>query len=199
MRRLIIPLALFLTLPSIALADKQDPSKTNLPVDAKLIAKKTTFKMDIDGAELKKLLEAAKESGKSPPPPVVEMTLELRNRTQKDVQIWIGGDPVQMNFELKGPGVVTHKPMLFFTADFRGPKPMTLEPGKSYSIPIKALVGGFRGASEYVYWTEAGEYTLTAHFKTGVSPAPEGAKADESGFAPVTVKSDTIKIKVEGK
>jgi hypothetical protein len=181
------------------LADKDDPSKSNLPVEIKLVAKNTTFKLAGDSKDLRKQLEAAKENGRYPMPPVVDMVLEIRNRSDKGVQVWIGGDPVQTTFTLKGPGAVTAKPNLAFTAIFIGPRPMKIEAGKTHSIPIAKLSGGFRGASEFSYWTEAGDYTLAASFVTGVSPAPEGLKADESGFAKVTIKSNPIKIKVEEK
>jgi hypothetical protein len=199
MSRLLLVPALLLPLQPAAAEDKKDPSKSNLPVELKLNLKKTTFKLEVDGKELKKQIEAAKESGRPPAPPVIDATLEVVNRSDKEVQVWHKGDPVVISFELKGPGVVTHKPMLFFTADFRGPEAVKVAPGKSYSIPVTSLVGGFRGASEYTYWAEPGDYELTAILKTGISPAPEGLKKDESGFAPVPIRSGTVKLKVEGK
>jgi hypothetical protein len=198
MRSLLTILSALLIVPA-ALGDKPDPSKSSVPVDIKLVAKKTTFKLPGDSKELKKQLDGAKESGRYPAPPVVDLVLEIRNRSDKDVQVWIGGDPVQTNFELKGPGAVTAKPNLAFTAIFIGPRPVKIEAGKSHAIPIAKLSGGFRGASEYSYWTEAGDYSLAASFVTGISPAPEGLKADESGFAKVTLKSEPIKIKVVEK
>ena len=89
--------------------------------------------------------------------------------------------------------------MRFFTADFRAPVAVKIEAGKTQAIPLARLAGGFRGASEYAYWTEPGEYTLVVKYVTAVSPAPEGLKADESGFARVTLPSEAIKIKVEEK
>src|SRR5207248_4875930 len=127
-------------------------------------------------------------------PPAFEMALEVRNRSQKDVQVWHKGDPVSVTFELKGPGAVTVKPRLAFTTIFHIPEAVKLEPGKSLTLPLKGLIGGFRSASEYTYWTEAGEYTLTAKLNTGISPAPEGLKPLEDGFARVSIPSDSIKI-----
>jgi hypothetical protein len=196
---------LSLVLPALLFAhsafadDKKDPSKSNLPIEVKLVLKKTDYKLDADSKQLKTALEAAKKGGKAPPPPAIEGTLEIRNRSDKEVKYWSGGDPVQIQFELKGPAAVTFTPLLAFTSDFRIPVEATLAPGKSASIPLKSLTGGFRNASEYTYWTEQGEYTLTVKFKTGISPAPEGLKPDESGFAQVTIPSDSVKVKVEGK
>jgi len=198
LRHLSLPLLALLALPAFA-EDKPDPTKSNIPVDAKLSVKTTKFKLDLTADELKKQLKAAEKTGRYPMPPAFEMTLELRNVSKQDVQVWHKGDPVFVSFELKGPGAVTHKPLLAFTSDFRVPTAVKLEPGKSLTIPLKGLIGGFRNASEYTYWTEPGEYTLTAKLKTGISPAPEGLKAQEDGFAPVTIPSDSIKITVEGK
>ena len=49
------------------------------------------------------------------------------------------------------------------------------------------------------YWTEPGEYTLTASLKSGISPAPKDSKDTRDGFGVVTFTTEPIKIKVEGK
>ena len=64
---------------------------------------------------------------------------------------------------------------------------------------VKNLVSGFRSASKYAYWTEAGEYELVAKLKTGMSPAPKDAKEGGEGFGLVTVTSAPLKITVEEK
>jgi hypothetical protein len=46
------------------------------------------------------------------------------------------------------------------------------------------------------YWTEPGDYTLVATYKTAVSPVPEGAKDNGKGFGPVTIISAPVKLKV---
>jgi hypothetical protein len=129
----------------------------------------------------------------------VDLVIEIKNTTDKDVQFWVSGDPVHVNLQLKGPGAVTVKPPIAFTREFRLPRPMTLKAGKSHSIPVAQLRYGHRGASEYAYWTEPGEYTLTATFNTGISPAPANVKPQADGFGRVILTSEPIKIKVEGK
>jgi hypothetical protein len=95
---------------------------------------------------------------------------------------------------------VSIEPLLAFTADFRVPKTITLAAGKSYAFPaIKSLSNGFRGQARKTYWTEAGEYALSATYTTAVSPAPKGAKKVEEGFGQVTVTGAPVKIKVEAK
>ena len=180
--------------------DKDKPAKP--PVTAKLIANKGTYTLDLDGMtpeQFRAALKDAEKSGKYPKPPAVDLKLELTNTSDKEVQIWQSGDPVQLRLELKGKGAVSARPLLAFTREFRVPRAMTLAPGKSHTIAIKSLQFGFRGVAERAYWTEAGEYTLTARFQTGISPPPPDSKAGRDGFAPITLTSEPIKIKVEAK
>src|SRR5262249_7635516 len=147
-------------------------------VTAKLVAKTTTYKLDLGGMtadEYKKAIKDGEKSGKTPASPKVEMSLELTNTSDKEVKIWIGGDPTQVSLDLKGPGAVSVMPPRFFRREFRAPKAVTLGPGKSETIPINSLSYGFRGASADAYWTEPGEYTLTASYVTAISPAPKGS------------------------
>ena len=179
-----------------------DAKPGDLPIKAKLVAKTTTFTLDLGGKtaeEFRKLLKDGEKTGKLPMAPVVEIELELTNTSAKDVVFWKNGDPVSLTLELKGTGAVSVKPMLAFTANFAVPSPMVLAAGKTYTIKIGSLRYGFRGIAESAYWTEPGEYTLKAGFVTAVNPAPEGTKPDREGFGKVTLTSEPIKIKVEKK
>jgi hypothetical protein len=80
---------------------------------------------------------------------------------------------------------------------------VTLAPGKTWRLPITSLTYGTHGVAKFVSWrtcwAQAGEYTLTATYKTAVAPAPKGAKptrwADfDGGF--VTVTTAPVKLKV---
>src|SRR5262249_47293082 len=144
-------------------------------------------------------LEEAKKTNRYPEPPAVNLVLEITNRSHKDVEFWFGGDPVQVNLELKGPGAVSVAPNIIMTREFRIPKPMALAPGQTYKVPVKQLRYGLRGVTGQAYWTEPGEYTLTATFSTGLKPPPKGVKAEEDGFAGVLLTSEPVKIKVKGK
>jgi len=129
----------------------------------------------------------------------VDLVLEIKNTSDKPVTVWISGDPVVVELTLKGKGAVNVMPELAFTQEFRFPKPVEIAPGKTHAIPVKTLVSGFRGASKYSYWSEAGEYELVAKFKTGMSPAPKDAKDGGDGFGNVSVTSAPLKIVVEEK
>jgi hypothetical protein len=170
-------------------------------VTAKLVAKKTTYTLDLDGKtadDFRKLLKDEKARTR-PAAPAVELTLVLTNESKKDVKIWVGGDATSLNLELKGPGAVSITAQQAFTREFRGPKVLELAAGKTHEIPIAALQYGFRGVAMRAYWTEPGEYTLAASFSTAINPAPDGVKADTEGFGRVAVSAEPIKITVEAK
>ena len=76
---------------------------------------------------------------------------------------------------------------------------MAIAPGKSLTYPLTALQYGDRGSHERAYWTQEGEYTLTARYQTAVAPVPNGAEAltgNFDGFGRVTLTSNTVKLKV---
>ena len=187
-------LAVALCTPGRADEGKKDPSKSNLPLRLKLVNKGETYKA-LEG--VKKQLDDAKTTGRYPAAPSVNMALEITNTSTKEVEFWVGGDPVTLALELKGPGAVSAATQRFFTRIFIAPKPMKLAAGKTHTIPLTKLQYGFRGVASSAYWTEPGEYTLAASFNTTLKPAPEGAKPDAQGFARVTLKSEPVKIKVE--
>jgi hypothetical protein len=127
------------------------------------------------------------------------MALELTNTSDKDVQVWISGSPVTLTLDLKGPGAVKVTPRQAFPAIFILPKPLTLAPGKSHTLPIASLSYGRRGVEHRAYWTEPGDYTLQASLVTGLNPPLKGVEPDKNGFGKATLTSEPIKIKIKAK
>lgn len=189
-------LALALAVAPGASADDKKPTS---PLVLKLVAKTDTYKFDGGGktpAEFKKLLEdiAAQQKGGKiaapPKPPTVDLVLRIENPTKDDVTIFIGGDVNVATLELTGgTGVVTAPAAVALTADFKLPKAVKLEAGKSYDIPVKQLSDGLRGVSRNVYWTGPGEYKLAARYQL----------ATEDGGKSTELKSEPIKITVTEK
>ena len=134
-----------------------------------------------------------------PRPPAVDLAVEIKNTSDKPVKVWAKGDPVVLTLTLKGKGAVNIDPPLAFTQEFRIPEAVEIAPGKTHTIPVKSLTSGFRGRRTTRYWTEPGEYELVATLKTGVSPAPKGAKEGMDGFGLVTLTSAPFKLTVEEK
>jgi hypothetical protein len=123
----------------------------------------------------------------------------VKNTGDKSLKVWTKGDPVVLTLELKGDGAVNVPSGLAFTLEYRSPSAVEVPAGKTVEFPVKALSSGHRGAERYSYWTASGEYDLVATLKTGVSPAPVGAKDAGDGFGQVTLTSAPLKIKVEAK
>lgn len=210
MNRMIRGLGLFaaMMVASLGLAQekkaegpKAEPKGT--PLELSISAKKSEYGLDTGGltpAEYKKQVEQAlspKSRLRPPPPPKVDLTVELKNTGDKPVQVWHRGDPVVLELDLKGKGAVNGMPPVAMTLEFRLPEAVELAPGKTISFPVKSLTSGFRGMSKYSYWTMPGEYQLIAKLKTGMQPAPKGAK-EMDGFGVVTLTSAPHKLTVTG-
>ncbi|MBX9581768.1 MAG: lamin tail domain-containing protein [Gemmataceae bacterium] len=179
---------------------KADPKGT--PLELTITGKKTTYPLDLGGLTAdgyKKMVGAAGKAGKMPNPPEVDLAVEIKNTSDQPVTVWVKGDPFDLSLGLKGKGAVNAAPPLASTLEFRIPEGVELAPGKTHSIPVKNLMSGFRGRSKYAYWTTAGEYELVATLKTGMSPAPKGAKDAGEGFGEVKLTSAPFKLTVEDK
>jgi len=181
-------------------ADKPKADPEGTPLELSITGKAVKYTIDTGGLssdDYKKKLEGAK--GRPPAAPTVDLAIEIKNTSDKPVKVWSAGDPVMLELELKGKGALTLNPNLAFTREFRSPTAAEIAPGKSLSIPIKSLTSGFRGASKFTYWTAPGEYELVAKFKTGMNPAPKGAKDAGDGFGQVTLTSAPFKLTVDEK
>ncbi len=176
--------------------------KPSLPITAELSGE-TKYVLDLGGQTAEEFEKALKpEKNKFPvlpKPPKVDLKLTLKNTSDKFVKIYSTGDPVMIDLMLTGKGAVSAKPNLAMTMEYRMPKAVTLEVGKTLEIPVTSLASGKRGMSLYSYWTKAGDYELTATFKTGLNPAPKDAKAGADGFAMVSIESKALKIEVTEK
>jgi hypothetical protein len=178
---------------------KTDPA--GVALEAKLVAKKKTYKLDLGGLTLEEFQKGLKEAtpGRFPAAPAVDLVLEIKNTGKKDVEIWVAGDPVILKLDLKGKGAKSMAVYDAFDSILFLPRSVKLAPGKSHSMPIKSLQFGFRSIAKRAYWTKAGEYKLTAGLVTAVSPAPKGIKANPDGFGKVTVTSSPLTLTVKDK
>jgi hypothetical protein len=162
---------------------RAEDKKADSPITLKLVAKTDKYKFDPE------LLAKVKKGEKTPPALAVDLVLVFTNTSKSDVTIPVGGDDVVYTFELTGgAGTETRPSGLAFTREFRGSKPVTLAPGKTYEIPVTRLSDGLRGASRNLYWTGPGEYELSVTY--GPRPTPGGA-------AGTSYKSEPVKITVE--
>jgi hypothetical protein len=167
------------------------------PLELQLISKKDAYAWDAGGLtpkELQQQLEKIQEDMKNkkfnlkpPPAPNVDLVLKIVNTSKDEITVYYGGDPNMWTFELKGPGVVTLTNPIALTTEFRMPKGRTLKAGEAIEIPVNKLLDGIRGVGRLVYWTEPGEYTLSASYQL----------SDAKGKRTDVLKSEPVKIKVE--
>ncbi len=196
-------------------ADKSKTDPPGAPLEARLVVKKDMYTLDLGGKTPEQYRDAVKAS---PPRVDVDLVLEVKNTSDKEIKIWIvgdlrdekpqnGGDYVTLKLDLQGPGALTLPGLQRFTTPATPPPTVhAIAPGKTWSLPITSLCHGTHGiatmSAQRSCWTQAGEYTLTATFKTAVSPKPNGAMETrwtnfEGGI--VTVTTPPVKLKVVDK
>ena len=166
-------------------------AEDKMPVELKVVVKKETIAWPYDvgpkdfEAKLKELAKA--KDARYPNPPALDLVLEFKNATKDKVTLYVEGDANMLTLALKGPGVTTATPMLAFTTDFRLPKVVVLEAGKTHEVQLKGLSDGFRKASRYIYPLAPGEYTISATYQLATV---DGGKA-------ALLKSGEAKFKID--
>jgi len=169
------------------------------PIEARLVLKKDKYVLDMGGKTADDYKKAVKAGTDQNPPqlsaPQVEMELELRNTSEKEVKLAVGGTRTFLGFDLEGPGALTYKsdhPHLRWSHfALVAPQVVAIAPGKTHTLPIKSLsslevlIPGGRAlihGGEQAFWTAAGEYTLTVRFHTATNPAPRQQVKDGDPF-----------------
>ena len=194
-------------------------------LELRLLALQTTYSLEGDGQPLRDRIEDARyaEAGDraaiarepdlrsrlqksiellanyAPDPLPVRLAVEVANRTATPIEILPqGNDTFKLGLVLKGPEVAVMKVGRLVTLEARDADPVSIAPGQSYRLPIRALAYGLRGDEERAYWTRPGKYSITATLRTRQRPAPPGVQANEDGFALVTLTSNDAHVVVRG-
>jgi hypothetical protein len=197
MRWLLAAQLLTVLLEPSGFADEPDKKeRKDGPLVLRLLTKKTTFVWNGAGktpAQFKKHLEELAQAVKDgrpilpPAPPDVNFTLQITNSSKEAVTVHVDGDPNVYTLELKGPGVFALPNPAPRTLDFRLPRTVTLEPGKSHEVPLRSLMDGDRGKGRFVYWTEPGAYTLRVSYQL----------TDRRGQKTGLLRSEPVNLKVQ--
>jgi hypothetical protein len=182
-------------------APKSKSEPPGVPLEITLKSEKDTYTLDRGGKSAAEYLDQIKKTidgGSVFGPPQVDLTIEVRNTGKDEITSWTTGDPLKIMLELKGPSAYNTRLPVAFDAVLYLPTGAAFGPGKSHTFKLSALRFGFRGDSHAAYWTEEGEYTLSATLETGVSPIPKDAKeyAEDKTYGLVTLISAPIKLKV---
>ncbi len=179
---------------------RPDPPPGRLEV--KLTSRQDAYTLNLGGKTPEEFARRLTIPDGYPPPagPEVDLVLIFRNAGDKKLDLSdIGG----LHVSLVGDGAMnlpmTHDRSLLTEAlewlDWKParPKPITLAPGETYSVPVKSLHGSFGQRS---YWLLPGEYTLYARASANVNPAPEGAVSFTDGSTNVSVETPPLRVKV---
>ena len=98
---------------TISAPRRDDKGKSEPPgavVEARLTAKQNTYTLDLNGKtaeEYQKQLKDGAATGNYPPPPKIDVVLELTNTSDKEVQLQFGGTRNVLTLDLQGPGAET--------------------------------------------------------------------------------------------
>src|SRR5262249_14843423 len=152
----------------------RDEGKADAPIEIQLVARKDTYPLDLGGKSAAEFTQHVRaEEAKVldrpaglPTAAEVDLVLELRNTGKQEVTLTLGGDASTLTLELKGPGALSAVSQRAFTEKPVPGTPVTIGPGKSHALPITRLSYGKRGVQYRAYWTQAGEYTITAKLRT---------------------------------
>jgi hypothetical protein len=135
------------------------------------------------GEEFRTQLLHARSDGKLPSPPAVPIALELNNDSSRFLQVRLGDAATRLTLDVRGKGVVRVPAVGVAEPAFLRPRALRLEPGQHEVLHVDRLIAGSRGRLEYIYLTEPGEYTMTAHLRV------------TAGGTVATVTSPEIRIK----
>jgi hypothetical protein len=184
-----------------AIAPKAVRSQKPPPSDKKSLV----YVLDLGGRTpeaFHRSVRAAEGTDRLPPPPEVDLGLEVRNAGGQEVRLWLGAEGNALRLDLRGPGAVSVAAPPGPEREPFAPRVVTLAPGQTYTVPVRRLAFGPRGAARYAYWTEPGDYSLRMSCTLAVAPAPRGsarAKGPEEGgpdFGYITVRSAPVLLQV---
>ncbi|WP_145178913.1 hypothetical protein [Gimesia aquarii] len=150
------------------------------------------------GKAFRKRIKAETDSDKLPAAPQVDLVLELKNISKKNVMIWPKGAISYPDLSVKGPGVMQPDNLKSISGASSGSSIQpTIAPGKSYRLSIDSL--NPNGGTPWFYWSESGEYTITATYTvyTGLPAFPfPNDKKQKSKPQKYEVKTPPVKVKV---
>ena len=190
-----------------ALAEPGTVVPAGIPLHVRFIANETVYRLDRGGLselDYRKSLELGEKTGNLAAAPRVDLVFELQNNGKEDMQIMIGGDVSgTLRWQLRGPGAVSvvHHPGTL-TTDFKGATAVKIAAGEIHRWVFKDLDCSGPRDRNRVYWTQPGDYLLSAGFTVAVRPAPRGSvpHAYYKDHANVAITSGAVRITVlDGK
>jgi hypothetical protein len=187
--------ALLLSALMVLPAQADDPEPHgNKGIVVRLVAKKSTYKLDFGGKKKDDYVAAARKGTAAAVP--VEMEFVIANYTKREIRVRLNDSASWLALELRGAEAIeaesastTARPKL---------SEKILKHGQKWRIPIPALAsaspGKVKGKGERNHdWTEPGEYTLGVSL-TAVVDLDHGKKFQASHTLTLTAKAITLKV-----
>jgi hypothetical protein len=156
--------------PQLALVVRGDGGP--FKIDAAVPARSTDKRVETvapatapSGEALRQELLKAQRDGKLPAPPAVSLELALVNEGKRPALVRLGDVEPMLTLDVQGDGVLRLPAPDADPPAFLRPQSLQLKPGEQHIFDVDRLVAGSAGRQEYIYLTEPGEYTVTAHMR----------------------------------
>jgi hypothetical protein len=164
------------------------------PVTVKLVAKKKTYKLDLGGLTAAKFRQRVKAGNDLPQAPTLDMVLVITNNSKNPIRIRSTGSTTRVMLEVTGPDVVQA------AINEALPRPkisyVILASKQSLEMPVDRLASKISTIRyNRHYWTEPGEYKVTASIYTSVQMDYNANVAVRLEYK--TLKARPITVKVE--
>ena len=162
-------------------------------MDATQAAGEATLELPLDlggkaTAEFRRDVHAAAGTDRLPPPPAVDLALEVHNAGREVLPLRFGDERTELTLDLQGPGVLD-MPAAGAAPPLAGLGVVHLAPGETYRVSIRRLAYGSRGAVRYLYWTAPGEYKLTITLRAPMEADPlAGTREFAATTGPIKVR-----------
>lgn len=181
-------------------SEKDQNDAKQPPVKARLIVKQSKYILPKErhGESFRQRIVEEADTDKLPPPPRVDLVLELKNVSDEDVMIWPRGSITYPDLVVEGKGVVEPESLRSVSGQSSGTSVQpTIKPGKTYRTSIKSLNPS--GGTPWYFWCEPGEYSIKASYvvHTGLPPFPfPGDEKPKGKPQKYEVTTPPVKVKV---
>ena len=180
-------------------SEQNDNRPRRPPVEARLVVKQSKYVLPKDrhGDAFRRRIVEEMDTSRLPPPPRVDLVLELRNVSDEDVMIWPRGAVTCPDLIVEGKGVVEPENLRSISGQSSGTGVQpTIKPGKTRHISIQSL--NPQGGTPWYFWNQPGEYTIKATYTvwTGLPPFPFPGDKQPAG-KPQKYEVTTPPVKVQ--